>query len=281
MPRLVIILPVRNAEKTIESAVRSTLRVLPPDSQLYIFDDGSTDRTLDVLERIQDRRIEIMTGGGGAGVAGGLNALMNISDSEFLGRMDADDVCLPGRFKAQMSALKKGVDLVFGGILNFGDGFVGVRPSTPRQFSAEFIQIALMVCNPVAHSTMLGRRSAITAVGGYRECRAEDYDLWLRLAIEGGRLIKLARPVLAYRHHLGQVTAEINYSKSTLAEVPIQESRQGLAHLLLGEESRDPQEFQRRFMEVANGRAAWQKRYLLKKARSAFAMTEDNQRFAG
>src|SRR5699024_5894599 len=93
------------AADTIGAAVRSTLRALPADAELVVGDDGSTDDTLARLDDIQDPRLRV-TPGPGRGVAATLNALLSGVDSEFVARMDADDVVLPGRFARQLRALE-------------------------------------------------------------------------------------------------------------------------------------------------------------------------------
>lgn len=56
------------------------------------------------------------------------------------------------------------------------------------------------------HPTVTMRRSAFDALGGYAQTRAEDYELWMRAAAGGYRMVRTATPGLLYRRHAGQVT---------------------------------------------------------------------------
>ena len=106
MPELSVILPARNAAGTIRRAVASTLAAMPRDSELVVGNDSSSDSTVGEAIRGASRggvvdprlRIEDITPGEG-GVSRVLTQLMERTDSRLVGRMDADDVSLKGRFR--------------------------------------------------------------------------------------------------------------------------------------------------------------------------------------
>lgn len=231
MPRLSVIVPAYNAADTIGSAVRSTVRALPRDAEVVILDDGSSDATADAARAVDDPRVRVLSRPN-RGVAATLNDLLDATDSEFVARMDADDIVLPGRFRRQLRAMDQGVDGVFSTVVTWGSGLPGVpRPSgiAPEDFGMH-----LLLTNPVAHSTFLGRRSSVIDAGSYREIPTEDYDLWLRMAARGMRLTRLAVPVLAYRVHPGQVTASDDWRRSSWQNPDIAEAYASLAERLLG-----------------------------------------------
>ncbi|ARJ06114.1 hypothetical protein B5808_13440 [Cnuibacter physcomitrellae] len=231
MPQLVVLMPVRNGERTIVDAVKSTLRALPSDGELVVFNDGSSDNTMQLLSAFNSTSLRVLGDSSSSiGVAGALNALIRASDSDLVARMDADDICLPGRLKYQMSRIKRGVDVSFTNTLHFGVGLP--RPSLPVQLKTSLIASLLLTSNPVAHSTMMCRRDVLEQSGGYRECMAEDYDLWLRLAASGHRLERSAVPFLAYRHHAGQVTSASNWSERAESEPMIEDARRSLAAIV-------------------------------------------------
>ncbi len=205
MPLLSVLLPVKDGERTIEGAVRSTLRAMPRDSELLVVDDGSTDGTAAVLQRFTDHRLRVLQHATPLGVAGALNAALDATDSRLVARMDADDLCLPWRFAVQLAALRC-ADLVFGSMVLIDARGRPTGFSSPRAVHPRSAGLHLLVENPFAHPTMVGARSAITAAGGYRSTAVEDYDLWLRAVAGGARLRKLRTPVLAYRRHAGQAT---------------------------------------------------------------------------
>lgn len=206
-------MPAYNAQQTIRHAVLSTLRQLPRDSELVVLDDASSDSTFMELARMSetDSRLVVRRQPQNLGAAATLRQLLRETDSEFVARMDADDIVLPGRFRLQMEAASVGADITFMTVAHYWPRgkkpFPVIAPSIPLGITARAMPFHLLLVNPVAHSTMLARRTAIEALGGYRSVPAEDYDLWLRAAIGQVPMVRMATPGIAYRHHANQITA--------------------------------------------------------------------------
>lgn len=205
-PRLSVLMPARNAEKHIRVAVFSTLRSLPPDSELLVLNDASTDGTARLLDAFKDRRLRVITSRSSRGVAEAMNALVREARGELIARMDADDVCLPWRFRfglrrAEQGAVVLGSALVFSGVL---------RPHRPRLVPRTWEGCAsvrrLLQENFLSNPTLLVRKDAIAESGPFIECGAEDYDMWLRLAADGRQFHLVPTPVLLYRKHATQIT---------------------------------------------------------------------------
>jgi hypothetical protein len=207
IPRVSVVLPVRDAERYVRDAVESVLAQSLGEFELIAVDDGSTDGSLDVLRSFDDPRVRVLERGA-AGLTATLRAGCAAATGEYIARMDADDVALPGRLAAQVRALDADPGLaVCGGAVVMLDEH-GARGSIVRFPEADgAIRRALPHYNCFAHPAVTMRRSAYEAVGGYRLVNGEDYDLWLRLA-EGFRLANLADPVLLYRHHPAQYSVE-------------------------------------------------------------------------
>lgn len=236
MPRLSVLLPAYNAEATIGAAVNTTLRDLPKDSELVVIDDGSSDHTSAIVRRIDDPRLSLRTRPN-RGVAMTLNEMIDGTDSQFIARMDADDIVLPGRFLRQLRAVSEGeggsgADVVFTTVVEWD----GKRPRLPRMSAIDpgAFGMHLLLTNPVAHSTLLARRSAIIEAGRYRMLPAEDYDLWLRLAYSGAKLHRLAVPGLAYRVHGKQITASDEWRRRSWQNAEVAASYALLAERLIG-----------------------------------------------
>ncbi|TBN57985.1 glycosyltransferase family 2 protein [Glaciihabitans arcticus] len=236
MPRLSVLVPARNAESTIDLAVRSTLASLDTarvDAEVLVFDDRSEDATAAALEAIDDRRLRVVRSPTATGVTGGLNALLDASDSEIVARMDADDRVLRSRFARQLAALGSGTDVVFSTVTNWRPGRP-VLPPAPVPIGPAAFPFHLLLTNPVSHPTMLARRAAIERVGGYRAVPAEDYDLWLRFAAAGFGIRRLAAPALLYRVHPGQITASTEWRHESWTDQRVAEAFATLSTRLLG-----------------------------------------------
>ncbi|PZF63320.1 polypeptide N-acetylgalactosaminyltransferase [Curtobacterium sp. MCBD17_013] len=206
MPTITCVMPARNAAGTVGTAVRTVLRALPEDGELLVRDDGSTDDTLGVLERIRDARLRVLVGPS-VGIAAGMNTLLDEVTAPVVARMDADDVCAPFRFRRQL-ALLRSADLVFAPAVDWLPGTPVARPQPLRRLSAAAAPFALLLENPFMNPTMTARTRLIRDLGGCRSVASEDYDLWLRAAGAGLRLVRDRVPAVLYRRHPGQITAQ-------------------------------------------------------------------------
>lgn len=231
MPRLSVIVPAYNAVDTISSALRSTLSALPRDAEVVVLDDGSADGTALKAGRLDDPRLRVISRPN-RGVAATLNDLLDATDSELVARMDADDLVLPGRFRRQLRSITDGADAVFTTVVSWGSGLP--KPPRPSVIGPDEFGLSLLLSNPVAHSTLLARRSAIEEAGRYRELPTEDYDLWLRMAARGARMVRLGLPGLAYRVHAGQVTASAKWRRSSWESPELATAYSVLAERLIG-----------------------------------------------
>jgi glycosyltransferase involved in cell wall biosynthesis len=198
-------MPVYNAERYVAAAAESILAQSFADFEFLIVDDGSTDGSRGVLERIaaRDRRVRL-TSRPNTGYVVALNEMLAAARGEFVARMDADDLALPDRFAAQLAHLRGDHGcLAVGGWadLTDPDGEVIGRWEMPADHES-IDRANLRGELRVIHPTLMARRAAVEAAGGYRDDRegSEDLDLMLRLA-EAGRLANVPRVVLRYRRH--------------------------------------------------------------------------------
>jgi len=231
MPRLSVLMSVFGAEQTVRLAIGSTLRSMPRDSELVVAVDGAGQGpTEQAIDRVNDRRLRVTVSKQNLGLAGQLQRLMEMTDSEYVGRMDADDVSLPWRFAVTMPRLAS-VDYVFTAGIRFGRR----RLSTSYPLSLNHIELAraLLFFTPVFHSSLVARRAAMDAAGGYRQLRyGEDSEFWVRAAARGQRLIKLGAPCIAYRLSPSQMSSAAGAARR-LDEDPIMvESFTSLARTL-------------------------------------------------
>lgn len=135
------------------------------------------------------------------GLAAALNFGLKHCTSSWIARADSDDISLPHRFEQQMNYLR-GSDLaVLGSYINevASDGQTVQALRTAPTEPAEITR-AISRRNPVFHPTVMMKKSAIDAVGGYEEVPgAEDYWLWSRLIREGFSIANLPEALVNYR----------------------------------------------------------------------------------
>lgn len=207
LPAVSVLMPVYNAERYVGEAVESILGQTFSDFEFIIIDDGSTDGSLGILRKYADRdgRIRLVSRPN-TGYVVALNEAISLARGEYLARMDADDASLPERFQAQVDYLKKHPECVAVGtrvVVVDSDG--DPLGEWNRDETHEVIDAAHMEGSRggvICHPSVMMRRSAVRAVGGYHAEHetAEDLDLWLRLA-EIGRLANLPEALLRYRMH--------------------------------------------------------------------------------
>lgn len=206
MPRISVLMAAYNAERYVAKAIRSALDSLPSDGEVAVFDDASTDSTVDVVSGIGDSRVRLIPSEQNLGLAGALRQLLARTDSEFVARLDADDLSAKGRFSYQEEELRcTGADLSFGTLRHFGWGYFGRRSTGQPRLSAEGVQLSLLMANPLGHSTMFGKRSAFDE-NSYPACATEDYATWLDMLGRGKQIVMSDRQLAGYRHHPGQIT---------------------------------------------------------------------------
>jgi len=134
------------------------------------------------------------------GLGPALDAGLAASSHEIVARMDADDVSVPERFERQVAVIEAGADIVGSGLLEFGtstDDVVGRRtpPTDPDE-----IRRVIRFRDPFNHPTVVYRRSAVLAAGGYTDMALlEDYLLFTRMVEAGAAPANLPQPLVYYR----------------------------------------------------------------------------------
>jgi glycosyltransferase involved in cell wall biosynthesis len=207
IPRITVLLPVYNGEAYVREAIQSVLDQTFTDFVLLVIDDGSTDRTLEVLNSFTDARLRIIPFPAHQGLVCALNTGLSEARSEFIARMDADDICMPQRFERQVRFLETYLEVSICGtwMREFGARDYLSRPATePDQVRAGIFFGWVM-----SHPTIMMRRSTLEQYGlTYDEefRHAEDFDLLTR-ASEVTQLANIPEFLVHYRKHDRQVSA--------------------------------------------------------------------------
>ncbi|HEY5345943.1 MAG TPA: glycosyltransferase family 2 protein, partial [Verrucomicrobiae bacterium] len=105
-PRISIIMPVWNGEKFLAAAVDSLLAQTFSDFELLVIDDGSTDRTPEILRAYADPRLRVLRLDHG-GIVVALNHGLSQAGADWIARLDADDISLPRRLELQWQAVNR------------------------------------------------------------------------------------------------------------------------------------------------------------------------------
>jgi glycosyltransferase involved in cell wall biosynthesis len=202
-PLISVILPVKNAVPTIDSALHSVLTQTCPTFEVLAIDDGSTDGTSEKLHAAArgDPRVRVLSGSG-SGTTAALIQGMASARGTFVARQDADDLSMPERFDRQVAFLDEHPGVCAVGtaalVVNEGGQYVGQFPARHGP-SAVRAGLRNALITPV-HGSMMMRRDCLAEVGGYRAAfmASQDFDLWTRL-LERWDIDNLREPLYHWR----------------------------------------------------------------------------------
>ena len=206
-----IVMSVFNGQAFLSEAIESILGQTFRDFEFVVIDDGSTDKTSEIISAYasRDARMRIVCHKN-KGRAESLNIGIGLAKGKYIARMDADDVATPHRLQDQDDFMQHHPEVgLLGGAVELintrGQVFKTVRP--PLQDSE--IRSAMLHCNPIFHPSVIMRKEVVLAAGGYRKALldADDYDLFLRIG-EQSRFANLGKTVLQYRIHANQVSVQ-------------------------------------------------------------------------
>lgn len=210
VPAVSVLMPVYNTEAYLAPAIDSILNQTFGDFEFIILDDGSTDRSPEIVREFaaRDSRIRFVPAAH-QGYVALLRQGLALCRGEFIARMDSDDISMPQRFERQIEFLRAHLDVVVVGSRIVLIDPYGSRFEKPQHYlEHDQIEAELLagVGWAIVHPAAMMRRDAVNKLGGYRQdlCVSEDLDLFLRLA-EIGKLANLPEVLLQYRQHLTSV----------------------------------------------------------------------------
>lgn len=212
-PLVSIVIPAYNVADYIGQALDSVMAQTMTDFEVIVVNDGSPEtETLErVLEPYRDRIVYIRQEN--RGVSGARNTGIRVARGEFYAQLDPDDVWLPNYLATQIGILQAEptADLVYPNAVFFGEGaevgrlFMDLCPSEGEVTLEKLLRLECTVMTSVT-----ARREAIVRAGMYDESikTAEDFDLWLRIARQGSRIVYHRTPLVKYRQRAGSLSAD-------------------------------------------------------------------------
>jgi glycosyltransferase involved in cell wall biosynthesis len=212
-PAVSVVIPVYNAARYVGEALDSLQTQTFKDYEVIVVNDGSDDR--EELESVLKSHPLPLTyiSQENKGVSAARNRGVTIARGEFYVQLDADDQLMPDYLEVQLGILKDNPDvsLVYPNATIIGDGakarleFMDVSPS---EGDVTFESLVRQKC--VVMTCVTARMSAIRDAGMFDESirSCEDFDLWLRIVQNGGRIIYHRRPLVLYRRHEGSLSSD-------------------------------------------------------------------------
>jgi glycosyltransferase involved in cell wall biosynthesis len=195
-------LPFYNNEKTLALAIESILDQTFNNWRLILINDGSTDSSGLIASKYasKDARIHFINDSVNKGLIFRLNQIIKLTDTEYLARMDADDIMFPNRIEKQVEILinNKKIDVISSGaiIINNNNQITGMRDC---ENIINFNYRDLFFKSFIIHPSAIFKTSWISTHQYSNDYyRAEDLELWCR-SFHELNLFRIPEPLLFYR----------------------------------------------------------------------------------
>lgn len=204
LPLVSVVMSVYNAEKYLKEAIDSILNQTYKNFEFIIINDGSNDKSLQIIEQYLDKRIVLINNDKNLKLVASLNKGLDLAKGKYIARMDADDISLPKRLEKQVDFMEHNLDVGICGtwLQHFPIGPLDKNRETPTYFDV------LRYPSPFGHPTVIMRKSVLDTFHlrynpNFEYC--EDYDLWSR-AIRYTKFANLQEVLFKYREHQSSIS---------------------------------------------------------------------------
>jgi len=200
-PLVTVLMPVRNAEATIAESLDSVVSQTMEDFEIILVDDGSTDRTREIVGSYDDRRLRLVVNESPRGGVAAHTQAVALATGRFVALHGPSDVMYPERLARQSAVLRDNPGTVMvasSGVIQRGSKLTG---TTEDEDDPVVLDWLLYIANVIAPSSVMFRRDVLESIGGYLrpECApVEDFDFTLRL-LEAGAVARIPDVLVRFR----------------------------------------------------------------------------------
>lgn len=217
---LTVLMPVYNAERFLKEAIDSILAQTFTAFEFLIIDDASTDNSANIISSYNDARIRYIRNEANLGISATLNRGIELCTTEWIARMDADDISYPERLQKQFEFCRQhpGCALISCWTRTITEDKKEVKA---EMFNSRYYYYNLTFECWIYHPTIIFKKSAVASVGMYTVPYAEDYELFWQL-LRRYRICNLPEVLLDYRitsSSLHQVTKKQEYAEAQEQQV--------------------------------------------------------------
>ena len=213
-----VIIPCYNGEKFIAECVESVLQQTYPSFEVIVVNDGSTDKSADIIRRYTDARVTCFYKENG-GLSSARNYGITKAKGEAIAFLDCDDTWHRKKLEKLVPYLE-GNDLVYSGFIERieGEG----APVNKQKSTSIPLKTKLLTGNAISGSgsSVVVKHSALVSLGTFREDLAigEDWELWTRVAWNNLKILRVDEPLVYIRVHqtsIQRTTDKIIWGQST------------------------------------------------------------------
>ncbi|MFX0197076.1 MAG: glycosyltransferase family 2 protein [Candidatus Hodarchaeota archaeon] len=206
-PKVSVVMSVHNGEKYVGDAIESILNQTSTNFEFVIINDGSIDKTKDILNSYRDFRIKVYHQEH-MGLTKSLNKAIKLSIGKYIARMDADDIALPKRIEKQYQFLKEHKDTVCCSswyyLINDDDDVI---KKCKLPITHERIVGKMLFYNPLIHPGAMMHKEPMLRLGLYNESYiySQDLELWFRMIAHGYKLSNIPEYLMKLRVHSDKI----------------------------------------------------------------------------
>jgi glycosyltransferase involved in cell wall biosynthesis len=202
--KVTVFMAAYNAETYISESIKSILTQTFYDFELLIVNDGSTDRTVDIINEFKDNRIRLINNKQNEGLVYTRNVCLKEAKGTYIAVLDSDDLAVPDRLEQQYNFFSAHPEFALCGghgvVINKGGLLVNDNrltvPIEPLN-----IKMTLLFLNTFVNSTVMYKTAVLRELEGYKDfAPAEDYELFIRIA-DKYPVANLDRVLVKYRDH--------------------------------------------------------------------------------
>lgn len=208
-PKITVLMSVYNSEQYLAEAIDSILNQTFEDFEFLIINDGSRDRSLNIIKSYNDTRIRLIDREN-RGLTASLNQGIQLAKGEYIARQDSDDVSIPGRLEKEVKFLDSNLNVAMIGSNYTIMDEAGKHLITTNVFThPKDLKLAQVTCNQYGHGSVMMRTRVVRKCKGYdkKVGYVEDYDLWTRIS-RVADIANFQEPLYLYRRNDEGVTRQ-------------------------------------------------------------------------
>ena len=211
-PKVSVLMPNYNWKAYISESIESILNQSFTDFEFIIIDDGSTDKSWEIIQNYakQDKRIVAVKNEENIKICKTLNKGIELAKWEYIARMDSDDISMLDRFERQVKFLDENLDVwIVGWTMDMIDESWNTYSKREYNLTDSEIRSKLFRYSPFCHPVVMIRKSTLDKSGWYDNqlVYSEDYDLYFRLWMHA-KFWNLKDTLIRYRMYDGNSTTK-------------------------------------------------------------------------
>ena len=207
-PLVSVIMSTYNREDFLYESVISVLNQTFENFEFIVIDDNSNDKTVEILNEINDKRLKIYKNKVNCGCTFNYHNAQNLAAGEYIAHIDDDDVWFVEKLEKQTEFMKKHKEIALLGtfIETFGEN---KRPSWVFDTNSDKLAFLMNFYNPICHSSIIYRKNFMLQKGVNYDIRkkcSQDYDFYKQIIEAEGKLSNLPEVLVRYRMHNKRIT---------------------------------------------------------------------------